>query len=122
MHGMIKARQRAAPARLVCHNVVGETLSTVTLDRRRRKLSSVVRRANQSRPFIVSLHKPGETLRPQDHTVVLRAAWKSTTVESGDVVLVTYLPAGGAMGGGNQSTGKQIGMAVAVLALAVAAP
>ncbi|EJW12727.1 hypothetical protein A33M_1697 [Rhodovulum sp. PH10] len=103
-------------------NVVGREIApAVTLDRRRRRLASVVRQhADLRRPFVVSVHRRGDVMRPEDHTVRRRADWARTLVEPGHVVLITYLPRGGG-GSSNQSSGKQIGMAVGMIALVAAA-
>lgn len=104
-------------------NVVGREIApAVALDRRRRRLTSLVRQhADPRRSFVVSVHQRGEVLRPEDHTIRLRKDWSRTLVEPGHVVVITYLPLGGGGAGGGQSSGKQIGMAVAMIALVAAA-
>jgi len=107
---------------LILHqNAAGETLRTETLDRRRRRLSSLLRGRMPRRPAIVAVrraHQPPQTL---DDTVRLRREWSSTLVAGHDIVVITWLPLGG---GGNRGGGggKQIGAAVAALALAIVAP
>ncbi|MTW16099.1 hypothetical protein GJ689_07745 [Rhodoplanes serenus] len=99
-------------------NPVGEP---IRLGRRRHTLAAVMARcADPRRPHMVSVHRPGEPVAPEDHTVVLRAAWATRLVRPDEIVLITYIPLGG--GAGGQNTAKQIGSAVAMLALAVAAP
>lgn len=110
---------------LVFLNVRGEPQGErINLDRRRRRLSTIAKQyANMRRPFLVSVHRgvgPGDKVSPTDDTVRQRATWKDTLVGADDVVLITYLPMGGAAGG--QKAGKQIGMAVGMLALAIAMP
>lgn len=104
------------------HNVAGrEVAPPLSLDRHRRRLSSVVaRHADRTRPFIVSVHRRNGWLRPDDETVRLRKAWKNTLVGPNDAVVITYLPRGGS--GQSGSSAKQIGGLVAMIALAVAAP
>jgi len=105
-------------------NVRGLSLAPpVTLDRRRRRLSTIVaRHGDCSRPLIVSVHRRGGEggCLPTDDTVRLRATWRDTLVGPDDVVAITTLPLGGGAGGRQQ--GKQIGMAVGMLALAIAMP
>lgn len=105
-------------------NMVGVWLDPeVQLDRRRRRLSSVVKRhAPQSRPYIVSVHRRGQTLRPTDDTVRMRATWSQTLVGADDVIIITQLPLGPPSGGGGNSQAKQIGGALALVALTVALP
>ncbi|MGE0524380.1 MAG: hypothetical protein AB7O60_15270 [Variibacter sp.] len=102
-------------------NVVCQpTAAPVTLDRRRRRLSAIAKRhAPKDRPYIVSLHRRGDLLKPEDHTVRLRKTWAKTLVGPNDIVVITQLPLGGGAGG---STAKQIGGAVAMIALVLAAP
>lgn len=89
----------------------------VTLDRRRRRLSTIVRRqADLSRHFIVSVHRRGQPVAPTDLDVVLRKEWKDKLVGPQDIVLITYLPQGGAGKGGS------ILMAVAAIALSIIVP
>ncbi|CAL8981537.1 hypothetical protein RHODGE_RHODGE_02838 [Rhodoplanes serenus] len=116
-----KARRPGATviARTVMGTPVGEP---IRLSRRRRTLAAVMARcADPRRPHMVSVHRPGEPVAPEDHTVVLRAAWATTLVRPDEIVLITYIPLGGG-GAGGQSTAKQIGSAVAMLALAAIAP
>ena len=109
-------------ATVVYANVVGQLIGErIRLDRRRRRLSAVVKRhAIRGRAYIVSVHRPGEILRPEDHTLVAREEWAKTLVSHDSVVLITYLPAG--PGGSGSSTGKQVGAALGLLALSLAAP
>src|SRR5689334_13659266 len=110
---------------LILHrNVLGEPVRPAVTDRRRRRLSSVVgRHADRARPHIVSVHRLGQAIAPCDDTVVLAKERRSVLVGAQDVVVITYLPLGGAAGGaGGQSKGKEIGMAVAAIALLVVAP
>lgn len=81
------------------------------------------------KPYLVSVHKPGEIFAPTDESVRLAAVpadaeaheiplyeerlWSRTYVASGDIVLITILPQGG---GGSQS-GAKIGLMVASIAL-----
>src|ERR1700693_3627416 len=99
-------------ATVVHRNIVNKDLGPpVFLDRRRRKLSSVLAKqvrtkVSSNRPFIVSVHKPGECLRPTDASVRLRATWKLTYIEPDDTILIMHLPLGG-------DSGKMIGLTVA---------
>jgi hypothetical protein len=113
-----RALKRRAGATVLLQNVVGDVLGKPrALNRRRQLLSSILaRHAPKGRPYIVSLHRRGETLRPEDHTVRLRKVWAKTLVGPNDVVLVTQLP----LGGGSNGQTKAIGGAVALLALALA--
>lgn len=87
-----------------------------------RRLSSIVKRfTDETRPFIVSVVRRNDGVELNDATVRLRREWAKTIVGKADVVLVTYLPRGKTVGGGGKM-GKQIGMAVAAIALAVAMP
>ncbi len=87
-------------------------------DRRRRKLSTIVRRqADHTRPFIVSVHRIGQPVAANDLDVVLRSEWDERRVGSHDIVLITYLPRGGGQGGG-----ASILMAVAAIALSIIVP
>ncbi|MFC4172629.1 host specificity factor TipJ family phage tail protein [Microvirga sp. GCM10011540] len=102
---------------------VGEDLrEPQTLVPRRRRLSTLATRRLPGRPCIVSVHRAGALLQPTDETVRLRKAWKNTLVGPHDTVVITYLPLGGASGGSGGGGGKAIGAAVAMIALAVAAP
>lgn len=103
-------------------NVRGEPQGdAIPLDRRRRRLSTVVaKHTTNRRPFLVSVHRRGADVVVTDATVRMRKQWKDTLIGADDVVLVTYLPMGG--GAGGQKVGKQIGMAVAMIALAIAMP
>lgn len=109
---------------LVYRNDVGEDLrQPETLAPRRRRLSTIAARRQKGRPCIVSVHREGDELFPSNATVRLRKQWKDTLVGPRDTVIITYLPLGGAMGGkGGGGGGKAIGAAVAMIALAVAAP
>lgn len=104
---------------VVLRNCVGrEVAAPIMLDRRRRRLSSIVRRhADHRRPHIVSVHRSGDIARSTDESVRLRKTWQHTLVGTDDVVVITYLPLGGA-----GSTGKQIGGALAMMTLALAVP
>jgi hypothetical protein len=110
---------------VVSQNVVGKDVKPpVELDRRRRRLSTLVaNHAPKDRAFIVSVHRQGDSRRPDDNTVRLRAQWKDTFVSRDDAVLITYLPLGGGSNAGSSGVGgKQVGMALAMVALAIAAP
>lgn len=89
---------------------------------RRRRLSVIVKRhALKDRPFIVSVHRKGsDSLRPDDESVRLRCDWTKTLVGSHHTIVITYLPLGGGGSNGGPSTTKQVGTAVALLALMVA--
>jgi hypothetical protein len=109
-------------------NVKGDsTRPLVQLDKRRRRLSTIVaRHAPKNRPYIVSVHRVDNpaTVRPTDDTVRLRAQWKDTLVGQNQLVLLTVLPLGSSSGGagGSSATTKSVGMALAAVALAIAAP
>lgn len=112
-------------ALLIRQDVVGRTVDApLTLDRRRRRLSTIVgRHADRSRPFIVSVSRPGQALMPADDTVVLRGDWRRRLVPRDATVVITYIPMGGGGGGGGRGgQGKAIGGALAMIALAVVAP
>lgn len=110
------------------HNCLNEQLSPAReLGRKRRRLSSVVKQhAPKNRPYIVSIHRRGTFIRPTDDTVRLPVRhpdyrgplWSETLVGPNDIVLITEAPLGGGAGG---SEGKQIGMALAMVALLVVA-
>jgi hypothetical protein len=117
---------------LVVHQSdVGEALrEPIKLSRRRRRLSTVVMQQprQKGRPYVVSVHRRSDFLRDgeralqlNDDVVRLRSKWKTTLVGPDDVVVITYLPLGG-MNRGGQGGGKQIGMAIAMLALTIVAP
>ncbi|RAI44698.1 hypothetical protein CH341_07730 [Rhodoplanes roseus] len=94
----------------------------IVLDRRRRSVAAIVaRHADARRPFIVSRHPAGGAFAATDDTVVCRADWTRTRVGPDETVLITYLPLGGGSSAGS-NTGKQIGGAVAMLALLALAP
>ncbi|MGV2981193.1 hypothetical protein ACERNI_13440 [Camelimonas sp. ID_303_24] len=86
-----------------------------------RRLSTIAKRyANDCRPFMVSVIRAGDPVAVSDATVRPRKEWANTLVGKADTVLITYLPRGsGAQG---KQAGKQIGMAVAAIALAIALP
>ena len=112
-------------ALLIRQNVVGHPVDAPqTLDPRRKRLSTIVaRHADRSRPFIVSIARPGQAIMPADDTVVLRGEWRRTLVPRGATVVITYVPMGGGGGGGSRGgQGKAIGGALAMIALAVVAP
>lgn len=102
-------------------NAAGETLRTVTLDRRRRRLASVMRGQLPNRPAIVAVKRKGQEPASVDEVIRLRREWSSTLVSGHDIIIITYLPLGGA-GGSGQSGGKAIGAAIGMLALAIIAP
>jgi hypothetical protein len=118
-------------AQILQHNVLGNQLAEpITLDRRRRRLSSVVKRhANLSRPFFVNVRKVDDPPALEEGNDKLRAQWAHTLIGPDDVVAIVYLPLGGsanasastagASSGG--STGKSIGRAIGMVAIAVAA-
>ncbi|MBX3543572.1 host specificity factor TipJ family phage tail protein [Chelatococcus sp.] len=103
-------------------NVAGRPVAApLPLDRRRRRLSTVVaRHADRARPHVVSVHRAGEPPAVCDATVRLRKTWRHTLVGPNDTVIITYLPLGGSSRGGGG--GKAIGGAIAMIALAIAAP
>lgn len=107
---------------VLSQNVRGhEFAPPVTLDRRRRRLSTIVaRHADKSRPFMVSVHRKSSGYAVSDASVRLRATWRDTLIGPDDAVVITVLPLGG--GAGGQKAGKQIGMAVGMLALAIVMP
>lgn len=108
---------------LVLHqNAAGETLRTETLDRRRRRLSSLLRHRMPKRPAIVAVRRANHPPQSLDDTVRLRREWASTLVAGHDIVVITYLPLGGGGSRQGQGGGKAIGAAVAALALAIVAP
>jgi hypothetical protein len=109
-------------------NILGRAVADpIQMDRRRRRLSSVVKRyANARRPFIVNVRKIDDPALLYEENDRLRKDWVHTLVGPEDVVAIVYLPLGGSSGGaagaaGKPSAGKQIGSAVAMVALAVAA-
>jgi len=86
-----------------------------------RRLSTIAKRyGNPARPFMVSVIRDGDPLVVSDVTVRPRKQWPKTLVGKTDTVLITYLPRGG--GAQGKQAGKQIGMAVAAIALAIALP
>lgn len=107
-------------ALVLCRSVTGQSIGVPVEAPRRQRLSTIVaRHADRRRPFVVSVHRPGDPLRPEDHTVRLRRQWAKTYVGARHTVVITYLPLGG--GGQGRSAGKQIGGAVAMIALMAAA-
>jgi hypothetical protein len=95
----------------------------VRLDRRRRRLSAVVKRhAPKNRAYLVSVHRHGDLLQPEDHTVKLRKTWAKTLVGPNDIVVIKRLPLRPIEGGGGGGDAKQIGGLVAMIAVALAAP
>lgn len=111
-------------ALLIRQDVVGQPVDAPQkLDPRRKRLSTIVaRHADRSRPFIVSVSRPGQALMPADDTVVMRGDWRRTLVPRDATVVITYLPMGGGGRGGGGNQGKAIGGALAMIALAVVAP
>lgn len=111
---------------IIFRNVLGEEVAPARKlpGSRRRRLSSIVaRHADRSRPHIVSRHRVPETqLAPTNESVVLLRERRHVLCGPKDYVVITYLPLGGGGGGGGGSSGKQIGMAVASIALMIAAP
>lgn len=116
-------------ALILQQNILGEPVSDpVALDRRRRRLSTVVKRyANLRRPFIVNVRKVTEPDALDEENDKLRREWVHTLVGPEDVVAIVYLPLGGSAkasagdAAGTKSPGKQIGSALSMVALAVAA-
>lgn len=118
-------------ALILQQDILGKPVSEpVALDRRRRRLSTVVKRyANLRRPFIVNVRKVTEPDCLDEENDKLRREWVHTLVGPEDVVAIVYLPLGGsgnaasATGGaaGTKSSGKQVGSALSMVALAVAA-
>lgn len=107
------------------HNLIGAEVAPPALaPARARRLSAIVKRhAPKDRPYIVSVHRRGQTLRPTDDTVKMRAAWASTLVGKDETIVITQVPMGGGAGaGGGNAQAKQIGGAIALVALAIAAP
>lgn len=102
------------------HNVVGrEVGAPILLDRRRRRLSSIVaRHADHSRPFIVAVQRADRAPLHVEEAVVLRRQWAKKLIGPKHVVSIIYLPLGGGGGGG----GKQIAGALAMAALLFVAP
>jgi hypothetical protein len=109
-------------AQVLQHNIRGREIAPpIPLDRRRRRLSTICARyANRSRPYRVSVLRGPVPIIENDEDIKLRREWKHTLVGPSDSVLITYLPLGGGGGGGSRT--KQVGAAVAMIALAVAAP
>lgn len=113
---------------LVLHRSdVGEDLrEPLSLAPRRRRLWTILkqeaRHRPKGRPYIVSVHRKGTILQPCDETRRLRKNWKTSLVGPHDTVVITYLPLGGAMAKQAGGGGKAIGAAVAMIAIAVAAP
>lgn len=94
--------------------------SVETTDRRRRRLSAIAgRHADRTRPFLVALNRARDPLRPFAETLRSRKEWRDTYVGPNDVVTIIYLTRGGSAGGA--SGRKQVGMAVAAIALVVVA-
>jgi hypothetical protein len=117
-------------ATILQQNILGKPVAEpIILDRRRRRLSSVVKRhANARRPFFVNVRKVDEPPALDEGNDKPRATWPKTLVGPNDVVAIVYLPLGGSKGtasaGGaasSDSSGKSIGRAVAMVALVVAA-
>lgn len=118
-------------AQLLQQNVLGNQLAApITLDRRRRRLSSVVKRhANLRRPFFVNVRKVDDPPALEEGNDKLRAQWAHTLIGPDDVVSIVYLPMGGssnasastAGASSSGSTGKSIGRAIGMVAIAVAA-
>ena len=116
-------------ALILQQNILGKAVADpITLDRRRRRLSSVVKRhANLRRPFIVNTRHISDPAVLHEENDRLRKDWAHTLVGPDDVVAIVYLPMGGSSSAAASGTaakpsaGKQIGSAVAMVALAVAA-
>lgn len=98
--------------------------SEVLPGNRRRRLSAVVaRRLDPSRAQVTSRHRiPEHQLAVTDETVVLRSERRHCLVGPKDIVVITTYTMGGGAGGGGGGSGKQIGMAVASIALMIVAP
>lgn len=118
-----RARARTSTARILFQRVDGKPMGEpVALPRGRRPLSALVRRhADHSRPYIVSVHRRGDTLAVTDMSVRLRKSWVATQIGRHDIVIITYLPRGGAQGGGNSRQGKALGIGALVATVALAA-
>lgn len=92
----------------------------VAMDSRRRRLSAIVKaHADPRRTHIVAVTRASKPLTTFRESLKLRPEWKDCRIGKGDVVTIVYVPAGGPQGGA--STGKQIGLAVATIALVVVA-
>lgn len=98
--------------------------SEVLPGNRRRRLSAVVaRRLDSTRAQITSRHRIPETnLGVTDETIVKGSERRHVLVGPKDIVVITSLTMGGGGGRGGGGSGKQIGMAVASIALMIAAP
>lgn len=98
--------------------------SEVLPGNRRRRLSAIVaRRLDPSRAQVTSRHRiPEHQLAVTDETVVLRSERRHCLVGPKDIVVITTFTMGGGGAGGGGGSGKQIGMAVASIALMIAAP
>src|SRR4051794_32856610 len=109
---------------LIQQNDVGEAMrEPAMLDRRRRRLSTVVKRHRiRNRHHIVSVHRKGAMLMPADETVRLPRDWKHIWIGPEDIVVITYLPLGGMGGGGGKGGGKNIGMMIGMLLLSIFVP
>jgi hypothetical protein len=121
-------------AQILQQNILGNPLAEpIILDRRRRRLSSVVKRhAKPGRPFFVNVRKVDDPPALEEGNDKLRAQWAHTLISSDDVVAIVYLPLGGSANAGaagtstagatsGGSTGKSIGRAIGMVAIAVAA-
>lgn len=103
---------------ILFQNITGKPVGEpIKLDRRIRRLSTIAKKhAPNGRPFIVSRHGTEDPWIPCDQTVLMRKRWKDTLVRGDDIIIITTLPLGGSKSGGGGSF-KQIGMAVAAIAL-----
>jgi hypothetical protein len=111
---------------VIFRDVLGEEVAPARFlpGNRRRRLSSIVaRHADRSRLHLVSRHRVPETqLALSDESVVLLRERRHVLCGPKDYVVITYVPMGGGAGRGGGGSGKQIGMAVASIALMIAAP
>lgn len=117
---------------LLTLNAAGKPLAPpARLDPRRRRLSQVIgRHVDRSRPHMIAVQRARDPLQPIEEAWVLRGRdkhgkvkpWPRTYLPADAVVVVVYLPRGGAMGGGGSRGGKSpLGIALGIAGLALVA-
>lgn len=105
---------------VLCLTPLGQSVGApIPLDRRRRRLSTVVARHNTAGPRVLAFKVPaGHALDMEKH-VIPRSRWKDTLVGANDNVVIMALVAGGGGGQGGAGKAMSIGLAVAAIALVV---
>ncbi len=91
----------------------------ILLDRRRRRLSTVMARHNQAGRRVIAFKVPNGKALDMERHLVRRRRWKDVLVGPEDMILILPVIAGG--GGGRGGAGKGLSIALAVASIALLA-